>query len=72
MKVYNCTTCGTELKRYEAVLRGNAIDAEPTAWCRLHGVAAGVLHLPTPEPTEAPRIPAPRPPSLLRQRLGQR
>lgn len=72
MKTYTCTTCGTELKRYEAVLRGTAIDNEPTAWCRIHGVAAGVLTLPTPEPQETPTIPAPRRPSLLRQRLGQR
>jgi hypothetical protein len=72
MTTYTCTTCGTELKRYEAVLRGNAIDDVPTAWCRRDAVAAGVLHLPTPEPQETPRVPAPRVPSLLRQRLGQR
>lgn len=48
MTTYACETCGTELKRHEAVLRGNAIDWEPLAWCRRDAVAAGLLVLPMP------------------------
>ena len=67
MNTITCTTCGTELKRNEAVLRGNAIDAEPTAWCRRDAVAAGLLTLPM--PTVVVSIPAPRKPVTLRERL---
>lgn len=70
MKTYTCTTCGTQLKRHEAVLRGNAIDAEPTAWCRRDAVAAGILDLPM--PAIAPSIPMLRKPVSLRERLAQR
>lgn len=71
MNTFHCTTCGTQLKSYEAVLRGNAIDSTPTAWCRLHAVTAGILNLPT--PAIGPSIPAQRAQSL-RERLlaGQR
>lgn len=48
MDTYSCQTCGTELKSYEAVLRGNAIDPEPLAWCRRDAVALGILKLPMP------------------------
>ena len=70
MKTYNCQTCDTELKRHEAVLRGNAIDAEPIAWCRRDAVAAGILTLPM--PPIAPSIPTLRKPVTLRERLAQR
>lgn len=70
MNTFHCTTCGTELKRHEAVLRGNAIDAEPTAWCRRDAVAAGILVLPM--PAVAPSVPVARKPVSLRERLAQR
>ena len=65
---YNCQTCGTELKRHEAVLRGNAIDDVPAAWCRRDAVALGILNLPTPR-VEVPVVPTPRRASLF-ERLG--
>lgn len=68
MKTYNCQTCGTALKRHEAVLRGNAIDAEPAAWCRRDAVVAGILTLPMP-PVVVSVVPAPRKPASLRECL---
>jgi hypothetical protein len=67
MNTITCTTCGTQLMRHEAVLRGNAIDPEPTAWCRRDAVAAGILVLPM--PSLEPSVPAPRKPVSLRERL---
>lgn len=70
MNTFHCTTCKTELHRSEAVLRGNAIDSQPTAWCRRDAVVAGILTLPM--PTLAPSIPTLRKPVTLRERLAQR
>lgn len=68
---YNCDTCGTELKRHEAHLRGNAIDAEPTAWCRIHAIAAGIFT--PPMPPIAPAVPVQiKRTSLVRRLVGQR
>ena len=70
MNTFTCDTCGTQLKRHEAVLRGNAIDNQPTAWCRRDAVALGLLNLPMPSAEVAPVVPAPRAVSL-RERLAQ-
>lgn len=67
MNTFHCAACGTQLKRHEAVLRGNAIDDQPTAWCRRDAVAAGILVLPM--PTVVASAPAPRKPVSLRARL---
>ena len=71
MKTYNCQTCTTELKRHEAVLRGNAIDPVPAAWCRVHAIAAGIFTPPMPPIARAVPVQIERT-SLLRRLVAQR